>query len=70
MVIEPKAQLLARQAQAFKLLTLAGAWQLKKGSATIHFDKEGTPTTVEVRAFTYGEVVHTGESGQSVTVIV
>ena len=47
-----------QQALAFRLLAQAGAWDLRKGSVTIHFDKEGNPTTAEVRSFTYSEVIH------------
>jgi len=70
MVIEPKEVILARQAKAFKLLTMARAWHLRKGSATIHFDAQGEPTTVEVRSFTYGEVMHTPKGGNDLTIVI
>ncbi len=49
-------ELTDQEALAFRLLSKAHAWSLRKGSATIHFDKEGTPASVEIRSWTYEEL--------------
>ena len=40
------------QAIAFRLLAQAGAWDLRKGSVTLHFNENGVPTSAETRIFT------------------
>lgn len=58
------------QALAFRLLSEAGAWDLKKGSATIHFDAQGLPNAVEVRSFTFSGVIHRDGDSKGLTVVI
>lgn len=58
------------EALAFRLLAESKAWDLRKGSATIHFNQEGVPTAVEIRSFTFSKVINTPDFDHEVKVVV
>lgn len=61
-------ELTEQEAAAFRLLSQARAWDLRKGSVTLHFDQQGNPTSAETRTFTVIGVINSGKDGDSLTV--
>lgn len=57
-------ELTNQQALAFRLLSMADAWDLKNGSITLHFDGQGMPVQAEIR-----KVVHQKLSPQTIETV-
>lgn len=60
-------ELTDEQALAFRLLSMSGAWDIKSGSVTLHFDSQGKPVQAETRVIVKLSTPH--DSGQIVQVV-
>lgn len=63
-------ELTEQQAMAFRLLSMAQAWDLKNGSVTLHFDSQGTPVQAETRSVVYNRLSTPPDKNNGQTIIV
>lgn len=63
-------ELTDQQAKTFILLCKAQAWDIRRGSCTLHFDDRGIPQSIEVRSFTYPQATSSGFDEENVVQVV